>query len=238
MNTITALKGSHLRTYNTIFQHPLSHNLDWREVHSLFKHLGEIEDQPNGNLKVTRNGQTLVLHRPSTKDVAEADEVMTLRHFLEKSETVPTKTEKQEADWVLVIDHREARIFRSVIHGDLPHRILPREYFRHTRDSGNVSKGKEKPDPNSFFKPVADALHSAGQILIFGTGTGTSSEMEQFSEWLKIHHPELAKRIVGSLVIDEQHLSDDQLLAKARDFYSNIAPLQTNIQSTTPKSKE
>ena len=238
MNAIAALKGSHLRTYNTIFQHPISHNLDWREVHSLFKHLGEIEDQPNGNLKVTRNGQTLVLHRPSTKDVAESDEVMTLRHFLEKSETVPTKTDEKEAHWLLVIDHRQARIFHSVMHGNLPHRILPEEYFRHTRDSGNVSRGKEKPDPNSFFKPVADALHAAAQIIIFGTGTGTSSEMEQFSEWLKIHHPELAKRIVGSLVIDEPHFTDDQLLAKARDFYSNAAPLQTNIQSTMSKSTE
>ena len=224
MNSIPTLKGSHLHTYNTIFQHPISHNLDWREVHALFKHLGKIGDQSNGNIKVTRNGQTLVLHRPNTKDVADADEVMSLRHFLEKSETVPPETDEKDAHWLLMIDHQEARIFRSVIHGGLPQRILPEEYFRHTRDSGNVSRGKEKPDPNSFFKPVADALRAAGQILIFGTGTGTSNEMNQFTEWLKIHHPELARRIVGSLVVDGQHLTDDQLLAKARDFYANAVP--------------
>jgi hypothetical protein len=223
MNSIPTLKGSHLRTYNTIFQHPISHNLDWREVHSLFKHLGEIEDQPNGNLKVTRNGQTLVLHRPNTKDVADADEVMSLRHFLEKSDRLPPGADEKDGQWLLLIDHHQARIFRSVIHGGPPHRILPEEYFRHTRDSGNVSRGKEKPDPNSFFKPVADALHATGQILIFGTGTGTSNEMDQFTEWLKMHHPELAARVVGSLVVDEQHLTDDQLLAKAREFYGNAA---------------
>ena len=194
----------------------------------MFKHLGEVTEESNGNIKITRNGQTLVLHRPNTKDVANADEVMSLRHFLEKSETIPAKADSKDAHWLLLIDHHEARIFRSEIHGGLPQKILPAEYSQHTRDTGDVSRGKEKPDATSFFQPVAAALEAAAQILIFGTGTGTSSEMEQFSVWLKIHHPELAKRIVGSLVIDEQHLTDDQLLAKAQDFYSN----------TTPKSKE
>jgi len=45
--------------------------------------------------------------------------------------------------------------------------------------------------------------------------------MEQFMMWVKLHQPELAKRIIGSLVVDEHHLSEDQLLAKARKFYAN-----------------
>ena len=62
--SIPALTGSHLRTYNAIFQHPISHNLGWLDVHALFRQLGEVEEEPNGNLKVTRNGQILVLHPP------------------------------------------------------------------------------------------------------------------------------------------------------------------------------
>jgi len=31
----------------------------------------------------------------------------------------------------------------------------------------------------------------------------------------------LARRIIGSLVMDEHHLTDAQLLAKAREFYAN-----------------
>jgi hypothetical protein len=234
MNSTPTLKGSHLRTYQTIFQHPVAHNLDWREVRAMFQHLGEVVDEPNGKLKITRNGQTLVLHRPNTKDVAESDEVMALRHFLEKSETIPPKKAAQDAPWLLLIDHHEARIFRPEIHGGIPQRIRPEEYFRHTRDSGNVSRGKEKPDATSFFKPVADALQAAGQILIFGTGTGESSEMTQFTAWLKSHHPALARRIVGSLVVDEQHLTDDQLLAKAREFYSTASPSK-NAKTNQPE---
>jgi hypothetical protein len=223
MNSSPTLKGAHLRTYNTIFQHPISHNLDWRAVRALFEHLGEVTDEPNGNIKVMRNGQALVLHRPNTKDVANADEVMALRHFLEKSEMVLPETDTSSTQWLVSISHHEARIFRSDIHGSLPHRIHPEEYFRHTRDSGNVSRGKEKPDPTGFFKPVAEALRAAGQVLIFGNGTGASNEMDQFINWTKTHRPELAGRIVGSVVVDENSLTDDQLLAKARDFYANAA---------------
>src|SRR5664279_4491031 len=89
MNSTASLTGSHLRTYKIIFQHPVSHNLGWHDVHALLRQLGQVEEEPNGNLKVTRNGQILVLHPPRTKDVAEADEVMALRHFLERSETIP-----------------------------------------------------------------------------------------------------------------------------------------------------
>lgn len=44
--------------------------------------------------------------------------------------------------------------------------------------------------------------------------------MDQFIAWLKSHHTALAKRIIGSLAVDEHHLTEDQLLAKAREFYA------------------
>ncbi len=224
MTTISSLSGSHLRTYQMIFQHPVSHNLSWREVHALFRHIAEVTDEHNGNMKVTRNGQVLVLHEPRTKDVAETDELMAMRHFLERSEIAPAAVPDAEASWLVVIDHQEARIYRSAEPGAVPQQIrphVPAEYFRHAHNSKDFSRGKEKPDPNTFFEPVAGVLNGAGHILIFGTGTGTSSEMDQFTDWLKQHRPELAKRIIGTLVIDEHHLTEAQLLAKAREFYSN-----------------
>ena len=64
------------------------------------------------------------------------------------------------------------------------------------------------------------AVEGARQLLIFGTGTGKSSEMEQFVVWLNVHHPDLADRIIGTVVVDERHLTESQLLAKAREFYA------------------
>jgi hypothetical protein len=165
MNTTHPLSGAHLRTYETIFQHPISHNLEWRSVRALLEHLGEVVEASNGNLKVTRNGQTLVLHRANTKDVGSADEVMSLRHFLKKSEPVAPAAEEQE------------------------------------------------------------------------------------TQWLQTHHPEVSRRIVGSQVVDGNHLSNDELLAKERDFFLNLPPAaipsaggdgsgQTSEQSIQTKPKE
>jgi hypothetical protein len=224
MTATPTLSGSLLRTYDTIFQHPVSHNLEWRKVHALFRHLGGIEESPNGNLKVTRNGQSLVLPPPRTKDVAHVDELMALRHFLERSEAVPVAVESPLAHWLLVIDHHEARLFRSEMHGAVPQTLLPHEpsrYFRHAQNSPELSRGKEKPDPNTYFEPIAEALKSVGQLLVFGTGAGHSSEMDQFVAWVNVHRPELARRIIGALVVDESHLTDGQLLEKAREFYAH-----------------
>ena len=225
MNSISSLTGAHLRTYQTIFQHPASHNLGWRDVHALFRQVAQVEEEPNGNLKITRNGQVLVLHPSRTKDVSETDELMTLRHFLEASEGVPAATPAESAHWLLVIDHHEARILRTEMQGAVPLRILPHtpeDYLRHAQSLKEFDKFRDKPDPISFFVPVARALQGTGRILIFGSGTGHSSEMEQFIIWLKTHHADVAQRIIGSVVVDQHHLSDGQLLAQAREFYSGI----------------
>jgi hypothetical protein len=154
---------------------------------------------------------------------------MALRHFLQQSEA-PLPTDDQTPHWLLVMDHHQARIFRSNIPGVAPQRILPNEPEGHLHtlhDSAEVARGKEEPDANSFFVPVAHSLQKAAQILIFGTGTGTSSEMVQFFNWLKVHHADLAARVSGCVTVDEHHLTNDQLLTKAREFYSKAALAET-----------
>lgn len=224
MNSSATLTGSHLRTYRTIFQHPVSHNLGWHDVHALFRHVGHLEEESNGNLKVTRNGQVLVLHPSRTKEVAATEELMALRHFLERSETAPPEATHLDTQWLVVIDHHEARVYRSIAVGTVPQLIRPHvveDFFRHAPNSKDFSRGKELPNPGGFFEPVAGVLNGAGNILLFGGGTGRSSEMDQFVTWLKAHRPQLAKRIIGAEVVDEHHLSEAQLLAKARAFYAN-----------------
>lgn len=222
MNTASPLTGSHLRAYQKVFQHPMSHSLNWHDVHAMFRQLAQVDEETNGNLKVTRNGHTLVLDPPRAKDVSAPDEIMSLRHFLERSEVTPTDKETNDGNWLLVIDHHEARIFRSTDHDAIPQRIPsrgPEDVVRRAANAMESSRGKEKPDPNSFFKPVAEALAGAGKLLVFGAGTGASNEMSQFIQWAESHQPSLSERIVGSLVVDEHHLTEGQLLAKAREFY-------------------
>lgn len=226
MIPIPSLNGRNQRTYQAICTHPAPHNLAWLDVLSLLRHLGTVEEEPNGNHKVVRNGHSLILHSPRTKEVHTTEEMNGLRRFLEESGTPLSEVDGGEHHLLLVIDHSEARIFHTVVKNGVPEAILPHEphdYFRHAHNSKDFSRGQEKPDPNSFFGPVAKALEIPGKIWVFGTGTGTSSEMTQFLDWVKVHNVAVALRIIGSSVVDEHHLSEGQLLAKARDCYREPA---------------
>jgi len=220
------LKGSQRRTYVAIFRHPMAHNLAWRDVRSMLGALAEVVEEPNGNLKITRGGQTLVLHPSLDKNVAEIDEMMEIRHFLERSGAVQPEVAAEGLHLLVVIDHRQARVYRTQLHGTVPQRIMPYDpggFGRHLRNVQNESNGQRKPERRSFYESIAKTLNDAEQILIFGSGTGASSAMEELLAQLSCHHGDLAKRVVGSLVLDETHLTDDQLLAKARDFYASLA---------------
>jgi hypothetical protein len=222
MDTKSLLSGAHLRTYEKIFQHPVSHNLEWREVRSLFARLGDVVEDARGKLSVAHNGQSLVLHVTQGKDVADMAELMKMRHFLERCDEPAAAADPGEVHLLLVIDHHEARIFRSQMHGAVPQRITPHGPdgdARHAEGSQGFARREEKPDPNSYFDPVAKAMKNADKILVFGSGTGNSSEMDQFLAWLKIHHADLAGHIVGSQVVDAHHTTEAQLLARARKFY-------------------
>jgi hypothetical protein len=225
MNMNPPLSGAHLRTYQKIFGHPVSHNLTWREVRNLFAHIGEVEEEAIGHLKLKRNGQTVILHTSARKEVDEVDQLMKIRRFLEQTEGPPPGTKANETHALVVINHHEARVYRTEMRGSVPERIVPHDpddFFRHAPNSKYFARGREKPDPSSFFAPVASALKGADRILIFGSGTGTGSEMEQLVAWLRIHHPELDQRIVGTDAIDEHHVTEAQLLARARVVYATL----------------
>jgi hypothetical protein len=232
MITTAQLTGPHRRTYDAIFQGGDEPHPGWREVHAMLEQLGKVVEEPNGSLKVTRNGQTLLLPSPRTKEVAEPEALMALRHFLERSETVPPGATQQAAQWLVVIDHREARIYRSVVAGAVPQQIRPhvaQDFFQPSEPAKDSARSPGKTDPGNFYEPVAGVLNGAGEILVFGCGTGKSSEMDQFTAWLKAHRPALADRIIGSRVVDEHHLTEGQLLAKARAIYANVRVGQVGV---------
>jgi hypothetical protein len=211
--------------YQQIFEHPMPHNLHWREVWSMLSAMKDADavEEGNGNLKVTRNGQTLVLHRPRGKDLADKKELMHVRHFLERSDLPISPPQAVGTHLLVVIDHREARIYSTELHGSMPKRITPYDPFGFGRDllyNQDDSNGQRKPELKSFYEAVAKTLKSAEQILIFGTGTGASSAMDQLLVNLKQHHQDLEARVIGSETIDEHHLTEDQLLGKARKFFT------------------
>lgn len=218
------LSGPHRKTYDHIFQHPMPHNLQWREVWLMLGSMKDAEavEEANGNLKVSRNGQTLRLHRPRGKDLADKQELMQVRHFLERSGAIASAPAATGTHLLVVIDHREARIYSAELHGTVPQRIAPYDPFGYGRDlhyNQDDSNGQRKPERKSFYEAIAKTLHGAKQILLFGSGTGASSAMEQLLIDLKTNHADIAKNVIGSHAVDEHHLTEDQLLAKARELF-------------------
>ena len=137
-----------------------------------------------------------------------------------------TPNDRQPATHLLVvIDHQEARVYLTEVHAAVPVRITPYDphgYGRHLHSAHEWSDGKRLPERKSFYEAVAKTLQGAGQVLLFGSGTGRSSAMEQLLADLKAHHADVAAKVIGSVVVDARHTTEDQLLAKARDFYAEF----------------
>jgi len=85
MRTITR---EHTHTLEKIFQHPIAHNVEWRQVRTLLAAVGSLSEEHNGSLRVTINGETHTAHRPQGKDM-DAQALIDLRHFFERVGMTP-----------------------------------------------------------------------------------------------------------------------------------------------------
>ena len=75
------LNGHHRATVEKIFQHPVSHNIQWHDVISLLEGVAEVTEEHDGRFKVTIGGETETLDKPSGSDVDE-QMVVDLRRML------------------------------------------------------------------------------------------------------------------------------------------------------------
>ena len=75
------LSSHHRDTIERIFSHPLSHNVEWRQVVSLLDTIGTVTHEHNGKLRIALGSETEVLPAPRGKDV-EAQIVVDLRRML------------------------------------------------------------------------------------------------------------------------------------------------------------
>lgn len=217
--------GTHQATYDAVFQHPVSRNLQWRELRAMLDALSDSVEEHADTVKFTRNGQSLVLRPPRRKDFSDVQDLMRVRHFLEGSASPASPQPAAEGLHLLVvIDHRAARIYRSERRGTVPDRLVPLDRSgerRHLHNVDNDANGQRKPELKSYYEAIATSLAGAQKILLIGSSTGSSSAMDHLRAELETHHPAIARRVIGAKVMDEQHMTEDQLLAAARAFYAS-----------------
>lgn len=75
------LSSNHRDTLARIFEHPLSHNIEWQAVVSLLEQVGTVDREHDGSYRVTLGDETETFHRPKDKDVT-AQQVVDLRRML------------------------------------------------------------------------------------------------------------------------------------------------------------
>jgi hypothetical protein len=75
------LNHHHRVTLDKIFRHPLSGNVEWRQVLSLLEAVGTTTQEHNGKVKVELGGQTEVFQPPEGKDV-DRELIVDLRRML------------------------------------------------------------------------------------------------------------------------------------------------------------
>ena len=83
------LNHHHRVTLEKIFSHPLSGNVEWRQVLSLLTAVGTATQEPNGKVKVELGGQTEVLQPPGDKDV-DRQLIVDLRRMLTNAGLEPS----------------------------------------------------------------------------------------------------------------------------------------------------
>ena len=78
------LDSRHRDTVRQIFEHPTSHNIEWRAVTSRLEAVGTVSVRHDGKVAVTMGPELEFLEPPAGKDI-DAQMVVDLRRMLAKA---------------------------------------------------------------------------------------------------------------------------------------------------------
>jgi len=225
---LAALSGSHRRTFDALFRHPLAHNVEWKDVVSLIGKLGDVREPSSNEFVLQLGGRRLVMQKPHHKDLT-ADELLAVRHFFIKGGFSPEHPSQKTAEpapaapeLLIVVDHHGAKIFHidaaadtaadPVIRPYDPHHFL--HHLQHKDQSRE--RGQRAPEEPAYYEEIAAAVAVDGAITVVGHGTGHSNAAHHLVEYLKTHHAETYRRIIQEKVADLSAITDAQLVELAR----------------------
>ena len=75
------LNNHHRNTLRQLFQHPVSHNIEWHAVVSLLGAVGSVERHHDGKVTVTIGSESAFFDPPVQKDI-DTQTVVDLRRML------------------------------------------------------------------------------------------------------------------------------------------------------------
>ena len=242
----TALSKTSRSTIEALYQHPLSHNLEWSGVVALFEKLGTVDQKGHNELAFGLGGEHHRVRKPHGKDLTTA-EVMTFRHMLTRAGWAPARpaakagaeTRHEPAaigspDLLVVVDHQEARLYHlDVRSADLvDHVIRPYDphHLLHRVSHNDQARGQRQrtPEDHAFYESIAQAVMPARAVVVIGHGTGRSNAAHHLIEFLHQHHSDTASKVVCEVVADLSSLTAPQLLDLGRRALTAGTPASAN----------
>lgn len=216
---VSGLSTSDQRVLARVFQHPLSHNLSWREALGLIASLGSVSHAHDGDV-VLRIGQVESRFKPGRDKDLSAEALMALRHVLTRAGWDNTMANVADdpapRDTVVVIDHAGARVFFATTSDDATPQEVHHLLHDTDRSQHDADRSETYPADTRFFEDSAEALSGAGRIVVIGHAKGQSNEAGHLMAYLAKHHPSVHTRVVADLVADLAHSTVPQLMSLAR----------------------
>jgi HicA toxin of bacterial toxin-antitoxin, len=84
------MKRKHQKTLEAIFAHPVSGNIQWRDIEALLAELGaEISEREGSRIAVVLFGEVRVFHRPHPSPNTDKGAVASIRKWLNDNEVNP-----------------------------------------------------------------------------------------------------------------------------------------------------
>ncbi len=84
------MKRKHHRTLEQIYAHPVSGNIPWKEIESLFVGLGaDVSERAGSRVAVVLFDEVRVFHRPHPSPNTDKGAVASIRKWLEANEVRP-----------------------------------------------------------------------------------------------------------------------------------------------------
>jgi hypothetical protein len=224
------IRRDHEELLESLIHGKLPRNLTWSAVVDLIAQIGEVQPHGHDEFFFLVGAKRELFKRPSSHDL-DVEEISRLRHFLHEAGAQAgaldnSATAPPSGRMVAVIDHHVAHIYQD--HGVNPpaDEVAVKPYdpfhFQHHlihRKEAHY-KGERVPEEDTYYEGIAQDLAHAGEIVLIGHATGTSSAVAFLSAYLKSHHSETFQRIIATETVDLSALTEPEIEAIAEKAFS------------------
>lgn len=84
------MSNKHHKVLEQIFSHPISMNIDWKDIEHLLESLGgELDTTHHSHVKVHLAGKSFSFNKPRHSKLEDKNELLALQHFLKDAGFAP-----------------------------------------------------------------------------------------------------------------------------------------------------